>query len=405
MRALAGLLCFALLGCDTLVGTVGMVGTDPELAVPTAIVGRGPVTQTLLLTGELEAENAVQLLTPRTETWQIAIKWLAEDGSAVKKGERVVEFDNSSVIEKLADLETSVVEAGVELETQQAETSVKISEKAFEVDTQQTAVAKAELDASVPKELVSRREFEDARLALERAKVALTSAQRDLESLRSGGRLEEQVKRVVYEKAMRAYTAAGDELDALQLTAPRDGIVLVGKHPWEGRKLQLGDSVWPGLAVAELPNFTKTLVRATLSDVDDRRVAPGMKVTCTVDAFPELPLSGFVRTVSPVAQAFPGVGESPSSRQGFMVVVELQADLPEQMRPGLSVKVEVPSLIVGDAVLVPRAALDFTSVLPIAVLEDGRRVEVTVGACDAQHCAVESGLVEDDAVRMPGGAA
>lgn len=401
-RILASLLVLSVSACDTV---VGMAGTEPELAVPTATLTRGSVTQTLLLTGELEAENAVQLLTPRTENWQIAIKWLAEDGSAVKKGDRVVEFDNSAVIEKLNDLDVQVVEAGVELETQQAETSVQVAEKAFEVQTQETAVAKAELDASVPEELVSRREFQDSRLALERAKVALTSAQRDLESLRSGGRLEEQVKRVAYEKALRAYKAAGEELDALQLTAPRDGIVLVGKHPWEGRKLQLGDSVWPGLAVAELPDLSKTLVRATLSDVDDRRVVPGMKVTCTVDAFPEIDLPGFVRSVSPVAQAFGGTGESPSTRQGFTVVVELEADLPEQMRPGLSVKVEVPSLVVEDALLVPRAALDFSSEPPTAVLEDGQQVEVTVGACDAQHCAADSGLAEGDVVRMPGGAA
>jgi len=132
---------------------------------------------------------------------------------------------------------------------------------------------------------------------------------------------------------------------------------------------------------------------------------PGMKVTCTVDAFPELPLPGFVRSVSPVAQAFPGVGDSPSSRQGFTVVVELEADLPEQMRPGLSVEVEVPSLVVEDALLVPRAALDFSAEPATAVLEDGRQVEVTVGACDAQRCAVEAGLSEGDVVRMPGGAA
>ncbi len=189
-----------LVGCDP---TMGMASAEPELAVPTAVVERGSVTQTLLLTGELEAENAVELITPRTETWQIAIKWMAEDGSAVKKGDPVVEFDNSAVIEKIIDFEVKVIEAGVDLETQQAETSVQAAEKKFEVETQRIAVEKAELDTGVPKELISRREFQDSRLALERAEVALTSAKRDLETLEGGGRLEEQVKRVAYEKALR----------------------------------------------------------------------------------------------------------------------------------------------------------------------------------------------------------
>ncbi len=359
------------------------------------------MTQTILLTGELEAENAVQLLTPRTENWQVAIKWLAEDGAVVKKGDRVVEFDNSSIIEKLGDLEVTVVEAGVELETQQAETAVQVAEKEFEVESQLTAVAKAKLDASVPASLVSRREVQDFKIALQRAEVALTTAKRDLESLRRGGRLDEQVQRVTYEKAMRAYKAAAEQLDALALTAPRDGIVLIGKEPREGRKLQVGDNVWPGLAVAELPDLSKTLVTATLSDVDDRRVVGGMKVTCTVDAFPGVPLSGFIRSVSAVAQS----PSAESTRQAFTVVVELEDDLPEQMRPGLSVKVEVPSKVLDDALLVPRAGLHFSDEGATAILEDGREVEVTVGACDAQRCAALSGLSEGDRVGTPGGAA
>ncbi len=402
MRSLYALLVTAALlpGCDA---SVAVLDGEPELAVPTAVLERGSVTQTILLSGELEAENAVHLLTPRTENWQVAIKWLAEDGAVVKKGDRVVEFDNSSVIEKLGDLEVAVVEAEVDLETQQAETAVEVAQKEFELETQKTAVAKAKLDASVPASLVSRREAQDFKIALQRAEVAQTTAMRDLEALRGGGRLEEQVKRVAYEKALRAYNAAGEQLDALELNAPRDGIVLIGKQPQEGRKLQVGDNVWPGLSVAELPDLSKTLVKATLSDVDDRRVVAGMKVTCTVDAFPETQLSGFIRGVSAVAQS----PSQDSTRQAFTVIVELDDDLPEQMRPGLSVKVEVPSEVVQDVLLVPRAALHFSDDTSSATarVEDGRDIEVTVGACDAQSCAVLSGLSEGDRVRMPGGAA
>lgn len=389
--------CLAL--CLTACGE--LAAGEPELAVPTVAVHRGSLTQTLLLSGELEAEHAVSLLTPRTQNWQVAIKWLAEDGAAVAKGDRVVEFDNSAVVEKLADLEITVVEAAVELETQRAETAVQVAEKEFAVETQKTAVAKAELDASVPAHLVSRRELQDGRLALERAQVALTTAQREVAALRSGGRLEEQVKRVAYDKAMRAYSSAGEQLDALVLTAPRDGIVLVGKLPWEDRKLQVGDVVMAGLQVAQLPDLSKTLVRARLSDVDEGRLTPGMKVTCTVDAFPDVPLAGFVRSVSPVAQS----ASRNSSRQAFDVLVALDDALPEDMRPGLSVKVVVPSRVVEDALLVPRRALDFEAAPTRVVLEDGTTADVVVGPCDAQNCVVESGLTQGQLVRVPGGAA
>ena len=35
-------------------------------------------------------------------------------------------------------------------------------------------------------------------------------------------------------------------------SAPRAGMVLIGDHPWEGRKMRVGDNVWVGMAVASL---------------------------------------------------------------------------------------------------------------------------------------------------------
>src|SRR5712691_1992459 len=66
-------------------------------------VRRGTFTRELLLTGELEAARGEAITVPNLPQWQSSIKWLATDGSEVKKGERVVELDNSSFT---ADLET-----------------------------------------------------------------------------------------------------------------------------------------------------------------------------------------------------------------------------------------------------------------------------------------------------------
>ena len=49
---------------------------------------------------------------------------------------------------------------------------------------------------------------------------------------------------------------------------------LTGDHPWEGRKLQEGDTVWVGMTVASLPDLDSMIVEASLSDVDDGRIAP-----------------------------------------------------------------------------------------------------------------------------------
>jgi HlyD family secretion protein len=171
-------------------------------------------------------------------------------------------------------------------------------------------------------------------------------------------------------------------------------VVLVGTQPWEGRKLQVGDTVWPGLAVARLPDLGSMVVKAVLSDVDDGRVRPGMAARCLVDAWPERPLAAKVLTVSPVARE----PEHQSTRRFFSVVLPLAGGDLEDLRPGLSVEVEVLVARHEAELLAPRVALDASSEPARAWLAGGTAVEVELGPCDAHQCVVLAGLSEGDAL-------
>ena len=92
------------------------------------------------------------------------------------------------------------------------------------------------------------------------------------------------------------------EIEALILEAPRDGVILIGDIPWEGRKLQEGDNVWRGFVIMRLPDLSNMRVVARLSDVDDGRVRSGMKATVELDAHPEVSYDAVVEDVTPVAQ-------------------------------------------------------------------------------------------------------
>lgn len=379
-------LVLALAGCDSSPSAPPPVPAAEEGLVVT----RGALQEHVLLTGELEAAQSDDLLVPKTEGWGISIRWLIEDGAPVHKGDKVVELDNTAVLEKINDYDLAVTEASIELTNQKATSEVELADKRFEVHSQQTALAKAKLDASVSPELVSRREYQQFQLAVRTAKTALATAKDDLKAAQEAARLQEQVKRIALQKARRKYESAVEQIKALALTAPRDGVAVVGTHPWEGRKWQLGDTVWPGLTVAKLPDLSSMIVEAEVSDVDDGRVRPGMKATCVVDAYPDRPIEGTVLTVSPVARE----PEHQSQRRFFSVVVELPPTDIENLRPGLSVKVDVRVAEHADVLLVPRVALDLSVEPPRAWRSSGEAVEVELGACDAQRCEVLAGLDE-----------
>lgn len=385
------LLAWALLvaACDTV--------TDPARVPPTSVaevlaVTKGDLQQMLVLTGEVDAEAAVELPVPRTDDWEASIRWLAEDGAPVAEGDKVVEFDTVAVLGRIAERELAAIEASIALGEQDAKTAVEAEDKRFAVRSQQIAVEKAEVDAKVPEALLSRREARDFTLALTKAQAALTTAEGELDTVAKGGGFQREIKRIAYEKAVRSLERASEQLDALVLTAPRDGIFIIGKHMWEDRKLQIGDTVWPGMAVARIPELSKMIVKAALSDVDEGRVQPGMRVTCTVDAYPERPITGSVRAVSPVAHES---GRN-SPRRFFEVIVDLDEADPAILRPGLSVRVEVHTRTLVDVVLAPRAGLDLSADPPMARREDGSTAPIEIQSCTSQVCAIASGLVDGD---------
>jgi multidrug resistance efflux pump len=385
--ALACLLPLA--GCSG-TGARADAGKSEELTVR-----RGTFRQRVLLTGELAAEKGESLVVPRTNTWQLQIRWLAPDGAVVKAGDPVVAFDNSQFASDLEEKRLSASNAGSELERAQAESKTTLADKVFQVEKAKSELEKARIAAAIPKDLLSLRDYQERQLALKRAESELAKAEEDLAAQKRGSNTDLQIQGISVEKSNREIRDTEEAIDALTLKAPRDGMVLVGDHPWEGRKIQLGDSVWVGFAVMTLPELSSMIVQASLSDVDDGRIAPGMEVICTLDAYPELSYHGRVTEISPVARESK---RSPLLRY-FPVRIALDKSDPKRMRPGMSVRVEVLGPEKKNALLVPRMALDFSGGKTRALLASGGVADVRLGPCGAEECVVESGLQEGTRLR------
>lgn len=386
-------LCLAFLlplaGCSG-TGARADAGKDEELTAH-----RGTFRQRVLLTGELAAEKGEALVVPRTNTWQLQIRWMAPDGTMVHAGDPVVAFDNSQFASDLEEKRLAASNAGSELDRTRAESKTTLADKQFQVEKAKSEVEKARIAAAIPQDLLSLREYQDRQLALKRAEAELDKAQEDLAAQKRGSTTDIQIQGISLEKSNREIGDAEAAIDALTLKAPRDGMMLVGDHPWEGRKLQLGDSVWVGFTVATLPELSSMIVQASLSDVDDGRIAPGMEVVCTLDAYPNAPYRGRVTEISPVARESK---RSPLLRY-FPVRIALDKTDPKHMRPGMSVRVEVLGAEKKDALLVPRAALDFSGGKTRALLASGGAADVRLGPCGAEECVVESGLKEGMSLR------
>jgi multidrug resistance efflux pump len=355
---------------------------DPSSRAPR--VRRGQFIRELTLTGEIDAARGEMIAVPNLPSWQTSIKWIADDGTEVHRGDRVVELDNSQFTSGLDAKRTAVAQAEQELQQKDAEAEADILQKKLDVETKQADYEKTKLDAAVPKEVVAARDYEDRQIKFKRATVELQKARDVLRSQLRAATSDRANLVLNLEKAKRELETAENAINALILKAPRDGIVVLKDHPWEGRKLKEGDPVFVGLGLVLLPDPTSIRVTAALADVDDRKIAVGMPATVILDAYPATTYTGRIASISAVAQE--NTTNKQSLRRTFRVAVKLDRIDAARMRPGLSARVIIRRQAIDNALLVPRSEL--------AKLKH----DVRIGDCNDLDCIVLSGLKEGESL-------
>lgn len=381
-------------GCSS--GSAGSPINDSQASSPTELRAHvGEFHDTFLLSGELEAVTGHPVSTPHVPSWRVPIRWLLDDGSIVSEGDKIIELDTTEVIGNLEQKQIAEVEALSEIEQKKADIAITLADRQFDAERSRIALEKAEMEASVPTDLLDRRKHQEFQLAAEQARVQYEKKQQNLATYLETSERELEIIVIGLDKARREIERAETAMEQMELRAPRSGILVISDHPWEGRKFQVGDSVWVGLELAKIPDLSIMRVNAMLSDVDDGKIAPGMRVVCTLDAYPQKQFPGVIQQIAPMARE----DGRDSLRRFFKVLVDLDRSDPDIMRPGMSVRVEVETASRQDVLLVPRAALSFDGDTPRVRLPDGTLQDIRIGECNALECEVLSGLSGETRLR------
>ncbi len=387
--AVAALMVAALLALacsDSGASSAGLKDSQRRLAP--ALVQRGDLTVRTLLTGELEAADAERLVAPNVNVWPLQIRWLAEDGIEVRKGDKVVEFDNSQLVSSVEEMKAQAIEAANQLASLRARSASEEANATFELQQRQAALAKAELDADVPIEVYAEVDYRKRQLDLRKAELELAEAEAKQAATRRAKQAEIEIQQIALDNARTQVRRSMERIALLTLTASRDGILVLGNNRDE-RPWQAGDSIYPGAIVARLPDLSTLRIAARLFDVDDGLVTEGMSTIATLDTFPELAFSGQIREIDQIADQ----ASSRSLRRFFRAKIDLDRVDIERMRPGMSVKVLIEAQHQG-VLIVPRDCIDWSSEGPRAKLEDGSWTMLSLGPCNAANCILESGLGE-----------
>lgn len=319
-------------------------GASAEYGVKT-----GEFSQTAVLTGNLQAREAEQLVVPMTENWQIQIKWMAKEGDYVKPGDPVVRFDTSTVTADIENMELNLRDKLEQKKQKSADYTNQKLELELKEKQAEVALRERELDASIPKGIVSDQKYEQNQLELKRSTEALKKAQ--MEKQVALATLESELQRLDIDirEAQINLEKNKKTMDSLTVTATTAGAVVYAEHDILGRKVQVGDNVFSTWTVASIPDNNSLQVEAWVNETHIHRIKPGQKVDIFPDAYPDKRFGGTIKDVLNNAEKRNRWGKA----HYFNVIISLDALDFNIMKPGMSVKCIVHTTNIPKALLIP----------------------------------------------------
>jgi HlyD family secretion protein len=389
-------------GAAIVVAGLGLMARGSTPDVPTATVERGTFVDAVQMRGEVKAGRSITIIAP-SDAGDLRIMKLVRNGTAVKKGDVLIEFDGVTVAKTLDEKKSELrgFEAQIEQSRSESRSTAQTS-----LTAQTTAgydVDRAKLDYSA-REILSRVEGEQRGLRVNDAeqKLGETTAKYSADQIAG----QAKVAGVVGKRAKSEFdlNKAERQLNALRVLAPADGTVAILRNWRSGnwmnpQDFKEGDRVWAGASIAELPDSSSMFGSARVDEIERGRISINQAATVRVEALPDKELKGHVASISALAKADFTSWPPPRS---FDVTVALD-EFDDRLRPGMTATIRIATETLKDMlILPPQAVFSVGGANVVYVIGGGapeRRV-VTIERRNADRVAVRSGVEPGDKVAL-----
>jgi HlyD family secretion protein len=373
----------------------------PDIA--TATVTRGEFIDTLEIRGEVRPLKSVVVTAPM-QAGDLQILKIAANGSVVKAGDTVVEFDGTTLQHTVQDKESELHQAEEGLKQAKSAASITTNQDQTNVEHTNYDVSRAKLGV-VDEDFVAKVDSEKARLTLADAEQKLHEAEvkgaSNQEASETGFTAQEsKIAKIKMdlEQAQRA-------LAALDVKAPTDGLVSIMTN-WQTsspmgpqQEFRAGDRVWAGAQILELPDLSTVHLATRLEESDRGRLELGQTATIRLDAVPDHDYQASVTNLSVLARV--DFSSWPPQKNFDMSLTFADADA--KLRPGMNGIARVAVGRMPNMLLVPAEAVFLVDGRTVVYRLEGRAlvaVPVEVAKRNKEQAAIVKGLKEGDRVAL-----
>jgi len=375
-------------------------GSAPDL--PTVEVTRGEFVDTVEIRGEIRPLKSIVLSSPM-QSGDLQIVKLAKNGSLVKPGEPVVQFDGSTLRRTVQEKQSELKQADAEIEQAQAQSRIAAEQSMTAVMKARYDIERAKLDIGKG-ETVSRIENEQAKLAFGDAQERLRELHEKVKSDRTTAEADVSGKRRKREKALFDLKRAEQGLLNLELKAPAAGMVNILPNfrsggPFGGQQeFQEGDRAWPGAAIVELPDLSSVHLEARLDEADRGRLKRQQEATVRIEAVPGKDFKARVADISVLARVDFSSGWPPARNFSLNLIF---LDVDPRMRPGMTAVARIGTERIPDVLVVPAEAIFQRDGAPIVYTLSGSQfieTPVTIARRGKEQAIISDGANPGDRV-------
>ena len=400
MRRKAMVIAIVLLaGSGVVWGAVRLGKRTPP--VPTYEVKRGEFLDSLQFRGEVKAMKSVTISAP-SEVGDLQIIKVSPEGTVVKAGDVVVQFDKTKTEQDLAQYKSTLKSAEAEIEQARAQARLTEEEDKTTVLKARYEVEADKLEAS-KQEIVSKIEGEEATLKLADAEQKLREAETKQKSDETLSKATIESKEQASKKAKYDADRAEHSLEKMSVRAPSSGTISLLQH-WSGGSGMVtyrpGDHAWPGAAIAELPDATTLRISARVDETERGRLAAKQTVTVQLNAIPDRQFTGHIEQIGAIASLDFNSGW-PITRNFILEIVLDQTD--PRFKPGITGEVTVVVDRVANAITIPAQAMFQKSGQNVAYVWKGTQFEertIEVGRKSGDRILVAKGVSAGEQVAL-----
>jgi len=265
-----------------------------------------------------------------------------DEGQVVQAGQFLARLDAKDLEQQVAMRQADAATAKAALDAALAgsrKEEIEASKAALEqaqADLHRLEPDEARLRDLQQKGILSVRDYEASRAALDAARGKVRQADQQYTLVRKGPRKEDlDQARARYDQAQQALALAQTQLGYATLTAPSAGVIL-------SKNVEPMEYVSPGTAVVTMADLGQVWLRAYVEETDLGRVKVGQKAFVTTDSFPGKRYEGRVAFIASEAEFTPKSVQT--SKERTKLVYRIKIDIPNpamELKPGMPVDADI----------------------------------------------------------------